>query len=147
MKLHTKSDIQIAVSQYAKGFQESSNSKTTVCSPSGSGQLYERQGWEDALTPRSDLESAKMTFSDADRCGAAGVALVLALRKAIAAFRDDDFAGTPEQRQAARYQLVMRAGDEFASKFERSQLVNEVVAQLRAEGFDVVPAKDIPPVG
>lgn len=146
MKLHSKSDIQIAVSQYAKGFTESSVSKTVICSPSGSGQNYQRQGWEDAQFPRTDLNGAKLTFADSEKCGAAGEALVKHMRAKIADFRDDEFGGSPEQRAAAHYQVIMRAGNEFATSFERKSLVSEVVAQLKAEGFDVVPSK-VPPVG
>ena len=146
MKLHSKSEIQVAVSQYAKGFSESSVSKTTICSPSGSGQNYQRQGWEDAQFPRTDLPSAKLTFADAEKCGEVGEALVRHMREKVSGFRDEDFSGTPDQRAAAHYQTLMRAGDEFGTQFERRSLVNEVVAQLRAEGFDVVPSK-LPPVG
>jgi len=146
MKLYSKSDIQIAVSQYAKGFTESSVSKTVICSPSGSGQNYQRQGWEDAQFPRTDLPAAKLTFADAEKCGDTGEALVRHMRGKISGFRDEEFGGSPEQRAAAHYQVIMRAGEEFAANFERKSLVSEVVAQLRAEGFDVVPSK-IPPVG
>jgi len=146
MKLYSKSDIQIAVSQYAKGFTESSVSKTVICSPSGSGQNYQRQGWEDAQFPRTDLPSAKLTFADAEKCGEVGEALVRHMREKVSGFRDEEFGGSPEQRAAAHYQVIMRAGEEFAANFERKSLVSEVVAQLRAEGFDVVPSK-LPPVG
>jgi len=125
--MNSKSDFQIAASQYAKGFADRLNSPTPLAN--GVGARYYLQGHEDSNVPKHALTASPFNLLTEEE-GESGKAFVAELRKVAASIVIE-----PGEAPAAAYprvygKLMAAAGamvDSFVSQANASAIVDEMV--------------------
>lgn len=141
MALTSKSDFQIAATQYAKGFSDRLNSPVPIAN--GVGARFYLQGHEDGNVPKHQLNDAPFTLLT-DEEGESGKAFVAALRKVGATITIEPGEDPRQSYPRVYAKLMNAAANEIDAFVARSNADAIIDGMLRRGLVFAAPVKEEP---